>query len=68
MMFVHGMQDTVVLFMDSISLARKLIKEGKDFDFVLLPDARHAWDMGPSYQTIFAFKKMIDFFGRHLKN
>jgi len=66
-MIIHGMKDSVVLFMDSVSLARKMIKEGKDFELVALPDASHAWDMGPPYQTIFAFKKMVDFFARHLK-
>jgi dipeptidyl-peptidase-4 len=67
-MIIHGMRDTVVLFMDSVSLASKMIKEGKDFEFVVLPDASHAWDMGPLHQTLFAFRKMIDFFERHLKN
>ena len=67
-MIIHGIRDTVVLFMDSVNLARKMIKEGKDFEFVVLPDTPHAWDMGPSHQTLFAFRKMIDFFARHLKN
>lgn len=67
-MIIHGIRDTVVLFMDSVSLASKMIKEGKDFEFVVLPDASHAWDMGPLHQTLFAFRKMIDFFERHLKN
>jgi len=67
-MIIHGIRDTTVLFMDSISLARKMIQEGKDFELVVLPDASHAWDMGPSYQTLFAFRKMIDFFDKHLKN
>jgi dipeptidyl-peptidase-4 len=67
-MIIHGIRDTVVLFMDSVSLTRKMIKEGKDFEFVVLPDASHGWDMGPSYQNLFAFRKMIDFFERHLKN
>ena len=68
LMIIHGVVDTTVLFMDSVSLVRKMIREGKDVDFVVLPDAGHAWDMGPSFQTHFAFKKMIDFFARHLKN
>lgn len=67
-MIIHGIRDTTVLFMDSVSLAEKMIQEGKDFEFVILPGASHAWDMGPSHQTLFAFRKMIDFFGRHLKN
>lgn len=65
-MIIHGIRDTVVLYMDSVSLVSKMIKEGKDVDFVVLPDASHAWDMGPSHQTVFAFKKMIDFFARYL--
>jgi dipeptidyl-peptidase-4 len=67
-MIVHGIRDTTVLFMDSVSLVRKMIEEGKDVDFVVLPDASHGWDMGPVNQTLFAFKKMVDFFARHLKN
>jgi dipeptidyl-peptidase-4 len=67
-MIIHGILDTTVLFMDSVNLVQKMIKEGKDFDFVVLPQSRHGWDLGPSYQTIFAFKKMIDFFAQHLKN
>jgi dipeptidyl-peptidase-4 len=66
-MIIHGITDTVVLFMDSVSLVSKMIREGKDFEIVVLPDIPHAWDMGPTYQTLFAFRKMIDFFGRHLK-
>jgi dipeptidyl-peptidase-4 len=67
-MIIHGIRDTVVLFMDSVSLVSKMIREGKDFEFVVLPDAPHGWDLGPNYQTLFAFRKMIDFFGRHLKD
>jgi dipeptidyl-peptidase-4 len=67
-MLIHGIRDTTVLFMDSVSLVGKMIEEGKDFEFVVLPDAPHAWDMGPTPQTLFAFRKMIDFFGRHLKD
>jgi dipeptidyl-peptidase-4 len=67
-MIIHGMLDTTVLFMDSVNLVQKMIKEGKDVDFVVLPESRHGWDLGPSYQTLFAFRKMIDFFARHLKN
>jgi dipeptidyl-peptidase-4 len=66
-MIIHGIRDVVVLFMDTVSLARKMIREGKDFDLVILPDAPHGWDLGPGYQTIFAFKKMVQFFARYLK-
>jgi dipeptidyl-peptidase-4 len=68
LMIVHGMKDTIVLFMDTVNLMRKMIGEGKDFEFVCLPDASHSWDLGPGKQTLFVYKKMIDFFERHLKN
>ena len=67
-MIIHGVLDTTVLFMDSVNLVQKMIREGKDVDFVVLPQSRHGWDLGPSYQTLFAFKKMVDFFARYLKN
>ena len=67
-MIIHGILDTTVLFMDSVNLVQKMITEGKDVDFVVLPKSRHGWDLGPSYQTLFAFRKMVDFFARHLKN
>jgi dipeptidyl-peptidase-4 len=67
-MIIHGILDTTVLFMDSVNLVQKMIREGNDVDFVVLPQSRHGWDLGPSYQTVFAFRKMIDFFARHLKN
>jgi len=67
-MIIHGILDTTVLFMDSVNLVQKMIREGKDVDFVVLPESRHGWDLGPSYQTLFAFRKMIDFFAQHLKN
>ena len=66
-MIIHGILDSVVLFMDSVNLVRKMIKEGKEVEFVVLPDAPHAWDLGPTYQTLFAFKKMVNFFNLHLK-
>jgi len=67
-MIIHGILDTTVLFMDSVNLVQKMIREGKDVDFVVFPQSRHGWDLGPSFQTLFAFRKMIDFFARHLKN
>ena len=66
-MIIHGILDSVVLFMDSVHLVRKMIKEGKEIELVVLPDAPHGWDLGPMSQTLFAFKKMISFFNLHLK-
>ena len=68
-MIIQGTMDSTVLFIDAMSLVKKMIREGKvNFEFVVLPEAFHAWDRGPDYQTQFAFKKMKDFFGRYLKD
>lgn len=32
----------------------------------VMADAEHGWDLGPLYETRFAFRKMIDHFDRHL--
>lgn len=66
LMIVHGMRDRIVLFKDSVSLVQRLIALDKNVDFVVLPDAEHGWDLGPLYETRFAFRKMVDFFDRHL--
>jgi dipeptidyl-peptidase-4 len=66
LMIIHGMRDRVVLFKDSVTLVQRLIALDNDVDFVVMPDAEHGWDLGPLYETRFAFKKMIDHFDRHL--
>jgi dipeptidyl-peptidase 4 len=66
LMIIHGMRDTVVLYKDTVVLVDRLIGLGKDFDLVTLPDSEHSWDTGPSRQTIFAFRKLVEHFDRHL--
>jgi dipeptidyl-peptidase-4 len=66
LMIIHGMRDRVVLFKDSVTLVERLMRMGKDVDFVVLPDSSHGWDTEGSYQTIFAFKKLIGHFERYL--
>lgn len=66
LMLIHGMRDNVVLWQDSAWLAQYLLQLGKDVDFVVLPDAGHGWDLEGLDQTRFAFRKMLDFFARHL--
>ncbi len=67
LLFIHGMRDRVVLFKDTITLLHRLILLGKDVDLVTLPNAGHGWDNESLVQTRFAFKKMVEFFDRHLK-
>ena len=66
LMIIHGMRDRVVLFKDTVTLVQRLILLGKDVDLVTLPDSEHAWDNESLAQTRFAFKKLVDFFDRHL--
>jgi dipeptidyl-peptidase-4 len=66
LLIIHGMRDDTVLFKDSVTLAERLILQGKDVDFVMLPDAPHGWDTEGLAQTRFAFRKLVDYFDRYL--
>jgi dipeptidyl-peptidase-4 len=66
LMIIHGMRDWVVLYRDSVTLVQRLVLLGKDVELVTLPNAGHGWDAEGLAQTRFAFRKMVDFFDRHL--
>ncbi len=66
LLIIHGMRDDTVLFKDSVTLTERLILQGKDIDFVMLPDAPHGWDTEGLAQTRFAFRKLVDYFDRYL--
>jgi dipeptidyl-peptidase-4 len=66
LMLIHGMRDEVVLFKDSVTLEQRLILQGKDARLVVLPNAPHSWDTGPTAQTRYAYRQLIDFFDRYL--
>jgi len=67
LMIIHGMQDRVVLYKDSLALVQRLIMLGRDVDLVTLPNSGHGWDNEGLAQARFAFRKMVDFFDRHLE-
>jgi dipeptidyl-peptidase 4 len=67
LMLIHGMRDNIVLFKDSVSLVQRLILQGKDVDFVVLPNAPHGWDTRGLAQTRYAFHKLYGHFERHLR-
>ena len=67
LMIIHGMQDDVVLFKDSVVLQQRLILQGGDVDLVPLPNAPHGWDTQGLAQARFAFHKLFDHFERYLK-
>lgn len=65
LMIIHGMQDDVVLFQDSVALVEKLLRLGKQLDFVIAPAATHDWANRPDYAAFF-FEKIEEHFDRHL--
>ena len=65
LLIIHGMQDTTVLFQDSVNLAEKLMKLGKDFDLVVLPSSLHDGTR-KDYTALHLMRKITQFFDRHL--
>ena len=65
LMLIHGLQDDVVLFKDSVTLAEKLMMLGKNFDFVILPSATHSYGL-KNYVARFVLTKVAEHFDRHL--
>lgn len=49
-------------------MERRLILQGGDVDFVMLPNAPHGWDTQALAQTRYAFRKLFDYFERYLKS
>ncbi len=67
LMIIHGSKDPVVLYSDTIAVTEKLIAQQKIFELVTLPGTSHGWDNEGNDVRLFSFKKMIEFFDRHLK-
>lgn len=67
LMIIHGSRDEVVLYSDTIAVANRLIEREQPFELVTLPGAGHGWDAQLNDQRRFSFKKMVEFFNRHLK-
>lgn len=67
LMIIHGSRDEVVLYSDTIAVANRLIAREQPFELVTLPGAGHGWDAQMNDQRRFSFKKMVEFFDRHLK-
>ncbi|MBB5685987.1 prolyl oligopeptidase family serine peptidase [Sphingobium boeckii] len=68
LMIIHGTRDPVVLYSDTVALTEKMIAREQRFELVTLPGGNHGWDNEGLVQTRFAFKKMVDFFDRTVKN
>jgi dipeptidyl aminopeptidase/acylaminoacyl peptidase len=65
LLILHGMQDSIVLFKDSVVLAEKLMLLGKDFDFVVSPSSIHPWSQ-KDYVAVHFLRKLVSHFDRHL--
>jgi dipeptidyl-peptidase-4 len=67
LLFIHGMRDDTVLFKDTMTLSERLILADKNFELAVLPNAPHGWDTQDMAQTRYAFRRLVEFFDRHLK-
>jgi dipeptidyl-peptidase-4 len=65
LLIIHGMQDDIVMFKDSVVLAEKLMMLGKKFDFAFAPAAVHAWAR-KDYVAAYMLDKIVTHFERHL--
>lgn len=68
LMIIHGTRDPVVLYSDTVTLAEQMIQREQMFELVTLPGGNHAWASDNLPQTRFAFRKMVDFFNRHVRD
>jgi dipeptidyl-peptidase-4 len=66
LLIIHGLMDDVVPFRTTMALAERLMLLGKDFDLATAPAATHAWTAREHY-AIYFFRKLVQFFDRHLK-
>jgi dipeptidyl aminopeptidase/acylaminoacyl peptidase len=62
LLLIHGGMDDNVPPYNSYLVADALIKANKDFDFILLPNARHGYGMDGNY----IMRRRWDYFVRHL--
>jgi dipeptidyl-peptidase-4 len=67
LMIIHGTRDPVVLYSDTIAVVEDLIDREQPFELVTLPGVGHGWDNESPEVRRFTFRKMIDFFDRHLR-
>ena len=65
LLIIHGMNDDVVMFKDSVVLIEKLMMLGKKFDVALSPSSVHAWSR-KDYVAAYLLDKLVTHFNRHL--
>jgi len=65
LLLMHGDADANVHMQNSVSLVRKLIDAGKDFDYMVYPQKEHG--IAGYKDRLFLYRKMTAFFDRNLK-
>lgn len=68
LMILHGTADAVVMYSDSIAFMEKLIAREFPFEFVPMPGATHVWADGNLARQRYGYKKIVNFFDRHLQH
>lgn len=66
LMFIHGLHDDIVPFSTTLKMMEKLMLLGKDFDVAIMPTSAHWWAY-PEHYAVYSFRKLMQFFDRHLK-
>ncbi|PLX16586.1 MAG: hypothetical protein C0597_07850 [Marinilabiliales bacterium] len=64
LLLIHGDMDNNVNPASSYRLAAELVKNNKDFEFIIIPNANH--DL--TWRSKYAARKRMDFFVKHLWN
>ncbi|WP_033072944.1 S9 family peptidase [Sphingopyxis sp. MWB1] len=68
LMIIHGTRDPVVLYSDTLALVDHMIEREQMFELVTIPGGNHAWASDTLPQARFAFKKMVDYFNRNVRD
>lgn len=66
LMILHGTRDTTVLYSDTVALTERLISAGRLFELVPFPGSNHVWADAGIDRQLFGYRKMLEFFERHL--
>jgi dipeptidyl aminopeptidase/acylaminoacyl peptidase len=66
LLLIHGTSDDVAPFSHVMKVADALIKAGKEFDMLVLPEVNHYFSRGPEYRDYF-HRTVLRYFVEHLK-
>ena len=67
LLITHATRDDRVLYADTIALTERLIADGRQFELASMPGSSHVWANDSLEQLRFGYRKMVEFFDRHLR-